>query len=54
MGTWMFCRYCGTEVEEETDEYLKESYPYYCPNCDENMYGFECVNGMEEDVVRKA
>ena len=54
MGTWMFCRRCGTEVETEIDEELREESPYYCPNYDENMYSFECINGMTEDIVRKA
>ncbi|PLS19312.1 hypothetical protein CVD28_02550 [Bacillus sp. M6-12] len=32
------CKRCDSQVEEEKE--LKE-YPYYCPNCDENMYEFE-------------
>lgn len=36
------CRRCGSEVQEETDTDLKKEYPFYCPNCDENMYSFEC------------
>lgn len=36
------CKRCGTEVQKEKDAELAEEYPYYCPNCDENMYSFEC------------
>ena len=35
------CNRCGTVVEEETNEVLKNEYPYYCPECEENMYSFE-------------
>ena len=31
------CKRCGTPIEIET----KLDYLYYCPECDENMYGFE-------------
>lgn len=31
------CNRCGLEVEPET---ILE-YPWYCPECDENMYKFE-------------
>jgi hypothetical protein len=37
------CSKCGAEVEVETDEDLKKEYPYYCPECDENMYEFEVI-----------
>ncbi len=37
------CFRCGTEVEEETVESLKEEYPFYCPECDENLYEFETI-----------
>ncbi|MAG28112.1 hypothetical protein CMI47_21510 [Candidatus Pacearchaeota archaeon] len=35
-----YCRRCGTklQIEKELD------YPYYCPECDENMYEFETEN----------
>lgn len=36
------CRQCGTEVESENDKDLRKEYPYFCPECDENMYNFEC------------
>ncbi len=36
------CKRCGAEVQEEKDAELAKEYPYYCPNCDENMYSFEC------------
>lgn len=32
-----FCNRCNTEVEKETEL----DYPYYCPQCDENLYSFE-------------
>lgn len=32
------CKRCNSQVEEEK---VIEEYPYYCPNCDENMYEFE-------------
>ena len=35
------CNRCGTEVEKETEDELKEEYPYFCPCCDENIYAFE-------------
>ena len=31
------CKKCGGIVLFETEL----DYPYYCPNCDENMYEFE-------------
>lgn len=36
------CSRCGSDVLPEEDEELKKEYPYYCPECDENMYSFEC------------
>lgn len=36
------CKHCGAKVEEETDSELKKEYPYYCPECDENLFSFEC------------
>ena len=35
------CNRCGTIVEEEKDNELKKEYPFYCPECDENLYSFE-------------
>jgi len=32
------CNRCNTPVEQELGI---EEYPYYCPECDENMYEFE-------------
>lgn len=43
----MVCRRCGTVVQPETDEELRKEYPYYCPECDQNMYSFE-VARIEE------
>lgn len=36
------CKHCVAKVEEETDSELKKEYPYYCPECDENLFSFEC------------
>jgi len=36
------CKRCGAKVKEETDSELKKEYPYYCPECDENLFSFEC------------
>ncbi len=36
------CKRCGSQVQEEKDAELAKEYPYYRPNCDENMYSFEC------------
>lgn len=33
------CCRCGCVVVDEWDSSI--DYPYYCPDCDENMYGFE-------------
>jgi formamidopyrimidine-DNA glycosylase len=35
------CSRCGCLVELEEDTELKKEYPYYCPECDENLYSFE-------------
>lgn len=35
----VYCFRCGTELEEEKEL----DYPYYCPECDENMYTFESI-----------
>lgn len=35
------CKHCGCEVNEEVESELRKEYPYYCPECDENMYSFE-------------
>jgi len=43
-----FCRRCGTQVEVEKIKSLKKQYPYFCPNCDENMFDFEVFK--ESDV----
>ena len=32
------CLKCGEVVEKET---ILTEYPYYCPECDENLYEFE-------------
>jgi len=35
-----YCNRCGKQVKKETEK-TKDNYPYYCPNCDENMFEFE-------------
>ena len=35
------CCHCGHEVCFEADKELMKEYPFYCPNCDENLYGIE-------------
>lgn len=37
----LVCSRCHCEVEEEKDSELEKEYPYYCPECDENLYSFE-------------
>lgn len=34
------CNRCGTIVFNEKFR-TKDNYPFYCPNCDENMFSFE-------------
>lgn len=41
-GRRMACRRCGSKVRREREAGLREEYPYYCPQCGENMYSFEC------------
>lgn len=38
-----YCRRCGHAVKRETVKGLRKEYPYYCPNCCENMYRFETL-----------
>lgn len=35
----VICRKCGCAVCHEHEEDI--DYPYYCPDCDENLYSFE-------------
>lgn len=37
------CNRCGTAVIAETEEGLRDEYPYVCIHCDENMYSFETL-----------
>jgi len=37
-----YCKRCGSMVEIEKCKDIH--YPYYCPNCDENMYSFEVTD----------
>lgn len=43
------CRKCGAEVQRESERQLRKEYPYYCPDCDENMYSFECMEVWGSD-----
>lgn len=36
----VICNRCNNEVIKET-EHMEDEYPWYCPNCDENMFNFE-------------
>lgn len=38
------CHRCGEKVYREIDEEIKETYPYVCMNCDENLFSFEVIN----------
>ena len=37
----LVCVHCGHEVCFEADKEMLAKYPYYCPECDENLYGVE-------------
>ena len=39
------CKRCGLPVYKEKDWSLRKTYPYYCPQCDENMFKFEVIEG---------
>ena len=41
MKTHRICLKCGERVKRE---YKIKEYPFYCPNCDENLYRFETQN----------
>lgn len=37
----IYCKRCGHKVIRETCKELKKIYPFYCANCDEDMFRFE-------------
>ena len=37
----ILCERCGCKVDVEKE---LPQYPFYCPNCYENMYGIECFD----------
>ncbi len=37
----LYCSKCRAKVKKEKSKELKKEYPYYCPNCCENLYSFE-------------
>lgn len=45
--TGRYCFRCGHEVEWEDEV---PGYPYYCPQCDENMYRFETYTAREAET----
>lgn len=47
------CKQCGIEVLPEEDKELKKEYPFFCPECDENVYSFECEDIPETIEERK-
>jgi ArsR family metal-binding transcriptional regulator len=37
------CEHCGHIICYESDKELLKEYEYYCPDCDENLYGIEII-----------
>jgi predicted RNA-binding Zn-ribbon protein involved in translation (DUF1610 family) len=37
----LYCNRCGGLVVKEREPGLRKEYPFFCPECDENMYRFE-------------
>lgn len=46
-----YCIKCGSKVKKESDKILKKEYPYYCPECDENLYSFETLRKSDKFMV---
>lgn len=40
-------RYCGRCGHKVKREFRIREYPFYCPHCDENMYGIETLRYKE-------
>lgn len=53
MHTRKICIHCGSAVRRERNRELRKEYPYYCPRCDENMYGFEAVEKRMFENIRR-
>lgn len=49
-----YCFRCNKKVKRETVKGLRERYPFYCPNCCENMFYFETYkkrrNGKKGEI----
>ena len=43
MAKKYFCPMCGKELEMETEEGLKDEYPFVCRDCDANFYRIEAI-----------
>lgn len=46
-----YCNRCGEIVRRETEKELRREYPFFCPNCDENMYRFETHKGGKNEKI---
>ena len=46
------CTRCGAPALKEIDQKLRMEYPFYCVNCNENLYMFE-VEDHSLSTVRK-
>lgn len=49
MKTNRLCGKCRQSVEKETEL----DYPFYCLNCDENLYEFETIQETTQKIVRR-
>lgn len=49
MQTRFLCRKCGHGLE--SGSVVTPGYKFYCPNCDEDMYGIEAVESEAGDDI---